>query len=188
MFCLGYRLSKNFFFRKKSIRDIRLFYRPLLCHSSDVKYTSSPLQWWTCNETWLPNITEIVSPSPTLLAGSDPWPWVSGETWYLGLLVVIFIPARPLAADKWSSAWCRPCGEDTNSTESSEKSQRLILQLPTVTPSSAVTVYPIRADHEEECWQPTTLSESNTNGERLWFNSPDTDTNLWAGIQWLHGQ
>ena len=32
------------------------------------------------------------------------------------------------------------------------------------------------------------LSESNTNGERSWFNSPDTDTNFWAGIQWLYDQ
>ena len=29
-------------------------------------------------------------------------------------------------------------------------------------------------------WQHTSLSESNTHGERLWFNSADTDTNVWA--------
>ena len=34
-------------------------------------------------------------------------------------------------------------------------------------------------------WQHTPLSESNTNGERLWFKSSDTDTNFWARIQWL---
>jgi len=27
-----------------------------------------------------------------------------------------------------------------------------------------------------------TLLESNTNGERSWFNSPDTDTNFWTGL------
>ena len=30
--------------------------------------------------------------------------------------------------------------------------------------------------------------KSNTNCERLWFNSTDTDTNFWAGIQWLDVQ
>jgi len=39
----------------------------------------------------------------------------------------------------------------------------------------------------KERWQHTP-SESNTNGERSWFNSPDTDTNLWAGMQWLDDQ
>ena len=34
----------------------------------------------------------------------------------------------------------------------------------------------------------TPLSESNANGERSWFNSPDTDKNFWSGIQWLDGQ
>jgi len=27
----------------------------------------------------------------------------------------------------------------------------------------------------------------NTNGELLWFNQSDTDTNIWAGIQWRGG-
>jgi len=35
----------------------------------------------------------------------------------------------------------------------------------------------------KEWWQHTPLSESNTNGERLWFNFAETDTNFWAGIQ-----
>jgi len=30
--------------------------------------------------------------------------------------------------------------------------------------------------------------ESNSNGERSWFNSPDTETNFWAGTQWLDDQ
>jgi len=30
--------------------------------------------------------------------------------------------------------------------------------------------------------------ESITPGERLWFNSADTDTKLWAEIQWLNDQ
>jgi len=45
-----------------------------------------------------------------------------------------------------------------------------------------------KADYEKEQWRQTPLSESNTNGERSWSNSPDTDTNFWAGIQWLQGQ
>jgi len=32
------------------------------------------------------------------------------------------------------------------------------------------------------------LSESNTHCKRLWYNSADTDTNFWAGIEWLDGQ
>jgi len=47
---------------ENSIRDIRLFCRPLFCHSSFVRYASSLLQSWTHNETWLPNIAEIVTP------------------------------------------------------------------------------------------------------------------------------
>ena len=43
-------------------------------------------------------------------------------------------------------------------------------------------------DNEEEWWQHTPLSESNTNTERLWFNSIDTDTIFWAGIQLLDCQ
>jgi len=43
----------------------------------------------------------------------------------------------------------------------------------------------MHVDHEKEWRQHTPLSESNTNGERSWFNSPDTDTNVWAGMQWL---
>ena len=44
------------------------------------------------------------------------------------------------------------------------------------------------ADYEEKWWQHTPLSESNINGEQSWFNSPDTDTNFWTGMQWLDGQ
>ena len=33
----------------------------------------------------------------------------------------------------------------------------------------------------------TSLLESNSNGKRLWLKSPDTDTNIWAAIQWLDG-
>ena len=43
-------------------------------------------------------------------------------------------------------------------------------------------------DYEEKWWQHTPLSESNINGEQSWFNSPDTDTNFWTGMQWLDGQ
>jgi len=40
-------------------------------------------------------------------------------------------------------------------------------------------------DYEEEWWQHTPLSESNTNTERLWFDSVDMDTIFWAGIQFV---
>jgi len=43
-------------------------------------------------------------------------------------------------------------------------------------------------NYEEVWWQHTPLSESNTNKERLWFNSVDTDTIFWAGIQLFDGQ
>jgi len=43
-------------------------------------------------------------------------------------------------------------------------------------------------DYEEEWWQHTPLSESNTRGERLWFNSIDTDTIFLAGMQVLDCQ
>jgi len=39
--------------------------------------------------------------------------------------------------------------------------------------------------YETEWRQHTLLSESNTNGERSWLNSPDTDAYFWAGMQWL---
>jgi len=38
-------------------------------------------------------------------------------------------------------------------------------------------------NYEKEWWQHTSLSESNTNAERLWFNSVDTDAIFWARIQ-----
>jgi len=43
-------------------------------------------------------------------------------------------------------------------------------------------------DYEEEWWQHTPLSESNSNAEQLWFNYVDTDTIFWAEIQLLDGQ
>jgi len=43
-------------------------------------------------------------------------------------------------------------------------------------------------DYEEEWWQHTPMSESNTNAEQLWFNYVDTDTIFWAGIQLIDGQ
>ena len=55
---------------ENNIRNARPFCHPLFCHSSVVKCTSSLLQWWTRNETWLPNITEIAP--ITLLARSAP--------------------------------------------------------------------------------------------------------------------
>jgi len=60
-----------FYHSENSIRDIGLVGRPLFCNSTVVRYTSSVLQQWTRNETWLPNIIEIAPPL-NLLAGSDP--------------------------------------------------------------------------------------------------------------------
>jgi len=45
-------------------------------------------------------------------------------------------------------------------------------------------VWRILIDYEE-WWQHTPLSESNTDAERLWFNSVDTGTIFWPGIQLL---
>ena len=42
-------------------------------------------------------------------------------------------------------------------------------------------------NYEEEWWQHTPLSESNTNNERLWLNSVHTDTIFWAGIHAFDG-
>jgi len=50
---------------------------------------------------------------------------------------------------------------------------------------TAMTACPIHIDYDEEWLQHTPLSESNTHGERLWFNSAATD-NFWAGM--LDGQ
>ena len=61
----------------------------------------------------------------------------------------------------WSAGWMRPAGRSLATRD---------------------------VDYEKKRLQHTPLSESNTNGERLWFNSPDTDTNLWSGIKWLDGQ
>jgi len=60
-----------FYDAENSIRDVRPFCRSLFCHSSVVTYTSSLLQQRTRNETWLPNIAEIV-PSLALLTGPAP--------------------------------------------------------------------------------------------------------------------
>ena len=43
-------------------------------------------------------------------------------------------------------------------------------------------------NYEEERWQHTPLSKYKTNNERLYFNSGDTDTIFWAGIQLFEGQ
>ena len=43
-------------------------------------------------------------------------------------------------------------------------------------------------NYGEERWQHTPLSKSNTNNERLYFNSVDTDTIFWARIQLFDGQ
>jgi len=56
---------------ENNIPYIRPFCRPLLCHSSVVKYTSFLLQPRSRYETWLPNITEI-APPPNLTGGIRP--------------------------------------------------------------------------------------------------------------------
>jgi len=43
---------------------------------------------------------------------------------------------------------------------------------------STVTVYPNHVDYGEKWWKYTPLSDTNTQGERLWFNY--THTNVWA--------
>jgi len=67
-----------------------------------------------------------------------------------------------------------------------KKIKRLILQLRTVKPSSTGLWLSIHCTYEKEWWQHTFLSESKTNGERSWSNSPDMGTNFWAGMQWLY--
>jgi len=42
--------------------------------------------------------------------------------------------------------------------------------------------------YEQEWWQHTPLPESNTNCERFWYSSSDTDKNFGAGIKWLDGR
>jgi len=64
----------------------------------------------------------------------------------LVFLALIFMLARSHAAEKWSTTCWRSCWDDASSTKLSAKSQRLILQLPTVTPSLTVTIYPIHVD------------------------------------------
>ena len=49
------------------------------------------------------------------------------------------------------------------------------------------TVYPVHINYKEEWWEHMP-SNSHGHGERLWFNSADTDTNFWEGIKWLDGQ
>jgi len=43
-------------------------------------------------------------------------------------------------------------------------------------------------DYEKERRQHTPLSESSSIGEWSWFNSLDTETNLWSRMQWLDGR
>ena len=64
-----------FYHSENSIHDIRLFSPALICYCTVVKYTSSVLQQWTRNETWLPNIIEIAPLNlldPTLLLIKRP--------------------------------------------------------------------------------------------------------------------
>jgi len=119
--------------------------------------------------------------------------WVSREIKYFVFLVLIFIPARAHAAEnRWS-----PCWKAWRKDASSSKSPAIIGGWS----CSSHLWHPLRLgcdylsnpcsnreDNEEEWWQHTPLSESNTNGERLWFKSPDTDINFWAGIHWLDGK
>jgi len=107
--------------------------------------------------------------------------------------VLIFIPARAHAAEnRWS-----PCWKAWRKDASSSKSPAIIGGWS----CSSHLWHPLRLgcdylsnpcsnreDNEEEWWQHTPLSESNTNGERLWFKSTDTDINFWAGIHWLDGK
>jgi len=73
--------TMNLYNLENSILDIRPFCRPLFCHSSVVKYTSSVLQQWTRNETWLPNNIEIAPPN---LAGSASGRCCFVSWWTLG--------------------------------------------------------------------------------------------------------
>ena len=72
-----------------------------------------------------------------------------------------------------------------SSTKSSVKIKWLISQLRTVKPSLTSRWLSTQCTYEKEWWQHTPLSESKIKDERSWFNSPDTDTNFWAGMQWL---
>jgi len=59
-----------FYNSKNNIRDISLFCRPLFCHSSVEKYTSSILQQWTVMSVECQIL--LKSPPLNLLAGSAP--------------------------------------------------------------------------------------------------------------------
>ena len=83
------------------------------------------------------------------------------------------------------------CWENASSTKLSVKSKRVILQLPIVTSSSTrlwLSIQLMWCRLWKGALTAHTLVESNTNGERLWVNFPDMDTNFWAGIQWLEGK
>ena len=117
--------------------------------------------------------------------------------------VLIFIPVWSHAPENQSRACWRICWGDASSTKSS-KSKQLVMQLPTVTPSSTQLLLFIQListsgfqpgesrspsiGYEKQWWQQTPMSESNHNDGRLWFNPPDTATNIWARMQWLDSQ
>ena len=106
-------------------------------------------------------------------------------------LVLIFIPARLHAAESRLSACWKPCWENESSTKPAAKSKWIDPAAPNcgTFDNSAVIVYTIHVvDYEEEWWQNTPLSESNTNDERFWFNSSNMDTHFWTGIQWFDSQ
>jgi len=107
------------------------------------------------------------------------------------LLVLIFILTLTHAAENRSCAFWKLYWEDASSTKLSAKSKQLILQLPTLTVTSTrlwLFIQFLQCRLRKGVVTAHALAESNTNGERWWFNFPEMDTNFWAGIQWLDGK
>jgi len=92
--------------------------------------------------------------------------------------------SRSHAAENWLSVYWRPVARMLEVPNRLQKTKRFILQLPIVVAPSSTRLRLC----EEEWWQHTRLSESNTHGERLWFHSANGDVNFWAEMQWFDDQ
>ena len=99
-----------------------------------------------------------------------------------------FVAAWLHAAENRSRArWWR-CSEDASSSKSAQNGDDPADSSVDTLVNSAVTVYPIHIDCEEEWWKHNPFRSSHTHDEGLWFNAADTDTNFLAGIRWRDGQ
>ena len=92
---------------------------------------------------------------------------------------------------KWQlSGWDFPGGCSPRTYQITCKKQMFDLEAPNSgTPvNSAATAYPLHITIKKNGDTSHPCRSSIPTMNDLWFNSANTDTNFWSGIQWLNGQ